>query len=196
MAELVFYHGTMNSGKSTLALQMNYNRYTQDLQGLIFTKNDRAGDDLLSSRLGISAEAQPFTDTTRFFQFVLNHETYLQYLIVDEAQFLTPEQVYDLAMVVDQIGTDVYCFGLLTDFKSRLFPGSQRLVELSDRLETLQSEALCWCGETASHNARLVDGVMVLQGEQVVVGDVTGEEVSYVVLCRRHYRNREPLEIW
>lgn len=113
-------------------------------------------------------------------------------MIADEAQFLAPEQIDQLARVVDDLEIDVYAFGITTDFRSKLFPGSQRLVELADRVEVLQVEALCWCGARATHNARTVGGVMVVEGAQVVVGDVTGspDEVGYEVLCRRHHRRR------
>jgi thymidine kinase len=94
--------------------------------------------------------------------------------------------------VVDDLELDVYAFGITTDFRSKLFPGSQRLVELADRVEVLQVEALCWCGARATHNARTIGGVMVVEGAQVVVGDVThsSDEVGYEVLCRRHHRRR------
>ena len=116
----------------------------------------------------------------------------VDYVIVDEAQFLAPEQIDQLARVVDDLGLDVFAFGITTDFRTKLFPGSQRLIELADRVETLQVEALCWCGARATHNARTIGGVMVVEGEQVVVGDVDppAEEVGYEVLCRRHHRRR------
>ena len=89
---------------------------------------------------------------------------------------------------------DVFAFGITADFRTRLFPGSQRLVELADRVQVLQVEALCWCGARATHNARTVDGVMVVEGEQVVVGDTGGRpatgQVDYEVLCRRHHMRR------
>jgi thymidine kinase len=114
------------------------------------------------------------------------------YLICDEAQFFTTEQVDQLARVVDDLGVDVFTFGITTDFRTKLFPGSQRLIELADRVEVLQVEALCWCGSRATHNARTVGGVMVVEGAQVVVGDVTtnDDEVGYEVLCRRHHIHR------
>ena len=95
----------------------------------------------------------------------------VDYLICDEVQFYSPSQVEQLARLVDEMGIDVYAFGITADFRTRLFPGSQRLVELADRVEVLQVEALCWCGRRGTHNARTVDGVMVVEGEQVVVGD-------------------------
>ena len=120
----------------------------------------------------------------------------VDYLIADEAQFYAPEQVDDLARIVDELGIDVFAFGITTDFRTKLFPGSQRLLELADRVNLLQVEALCWCGARATHNARTADGVMVVEGEQVVVGDTTDAgqpqpEVGYEVLCRAHHRRRQ-----
>ncbi len=117
----------------------------------------------------------------------------IDYLICDEAQFYTQAQVEQLARLVDELAVDVYAFGILTDFRTRLFPGSQRLVELADRMQVLQVEALCWCGTRAIHNARTLDGEMTTEGDQVLVGDVSsanGEPgtIAYEVLCRRHYR--------
>lgn len=114
------------------------------------------------------------------------------YVIVDEAQFLAPVQIDQLARIVDDLDLDVFAFGITTDFRTKLFPGSQRLIELADRVETLQVEALCWCGARATHNARTVGGEMVVEGAQVVVGDVNQQagEVGYEVLCRRHHQRR------
>jgi thymidine kinase len=115
----------------------------------------------------------------------------IDYIICDEAQFYQPEQIDGLAKIVDGLGIDVYAFGILADFRTKLFPGSARLVELADRVNTLQVEALCWCGSRATHNARTINGVMVTEGEQVVVGDVgKSEEVAYEVLCRRHHMRK------
>ena len=195
MAELVFFSGTMDCGKSTLALQMDHNHGVRGRQGLIFTRNDRAGASTLSSRLGLSTQATEVADELDFHAHVLAlmaSGARVDYLICDEAQFFTPDQVDQLARVVDDLGIDVFTFGITTDFRTRLFPGSQRLVELADRVEVLQVEALCWCGDRATHNARTVDGVMVVEGAQVVVGDVEppSGDVGYEVLCRRHHHRR------
>lgn len=100
----------------------------------------------------------------------------------------------DLGRIVDELGISAYAFGILTDFRTVLFPGSARLVELADSIRPLQVEALCWCGARATHNARTLDGEMVVEGEQVVVGDVKTNGglgvVAYEVLCRRHHRQR------
>ena len=115
----------------------------------------------------------------------------VDYLICDEVQFFSPVQAEQLARVVDELGVDVFAFGITADFRTRLFPGSQRLIELADRVQVLQVEALCWCGARATHNARTVNGVMVVEGEQVVVGDTAaGDTVGYEVLCRRHHMRR------
>ncbi|GAA2879135.1 thymidine kinase [Streptomyces mexicanus] len=195
MPELVFFSGTMDCGKSTLALQIGHNRSARGLQGLIFTRDDRAGEGKLSSRLGLvteAVEARPEMDLYAYVVAELSHGGKVDYVIVDEAQFLTAEQIDQLARVVDDLELDVFAFGITTDFRTKLFPGSQRLIELADRIETLQVEAMCWCGARATHNARTVGGRMVVEGEQVVVGDVNGPgaEVGYEVLCRRHHRRR------
>ncbi|MFC5910122.1 thymidine kinase [Streptacidiphilus monticola] len=195
MAELVFFSGTMDCGKSTLALQMDHNHAARGRRGVIFTRNDRAGAATLSSRLGLRTDAVEVTDDLDFHAYVvqlLSSGARCDYLICDEAQFFAPAQVDQLARVVDDLGIDVFTFGITTDFRTRLFPGSQRLVELADRVEVLQVEALCWCGARATHNARTVGGVMVVEGAQVVVGDVAvnADEIGYEVLCRRHHRRR------
>ena len=194
MAELVFFSGTMDCGKSTLALQVDYNHRAAGRRGLIFTRNDRAGQKVLSSRLGLEVGAEEVTDSTNFWDEVVARRTRgerVDYLICDEAQFYAIEQVDELVALVDEMGVDVYAFGITTDFRTRLFEGSARLVGVADRIERLQVESLCWCGRRATHNARTVGGRMVTEGDQVVVGD-TGRsaEVAYEVLCRRHHFQR------
>ena len=192
MAELVYYCGTMDSGKSTLALQTAHNHKSRGRSGLIFTNKDRAGTGVISSRLGLQSEALEVEldmDIHRLVVERLSMGERIDYIICDEAQFYQPIQIDQLAKIVDGLGIDVYAFGILADFRTKLFPGSARLVELADRVNTLQVEALCWCGSRATHNARTVNGVMVTEGEQVAVGDTASESgvVSYEVLCRRHH---------
>jgi thymidine kinase len=196
VAELVFFSGTMDCGKSTLALQMDHNHRARGRSGLIFTKMDRMGESVLSSRLGLSTTAREVTDDVDFWDEVVEFATTghtVDYLICDEAQFYTPEQVEQLARLVDEMAVDVFAFGITADFRTQLFPGSRRMIELADRVQVLQVEALCWCGRRATHNARVVDGVMVVEGEQVVVGDTKPGQaglVEYEVLCRRHFMRR------
>ncbi|QLL25537.1 thymidine kinase [Actinobacteria bacterium IMCC26103] len=191
MAELIYYCGTMDSGKSTLALQTAHNHKSRGRSGLIFTSKDRAGSGIISSRLGLQStaiEVDADLDIHRLVVERLSLGDRIDYIICDEAQFYQPEQIEGLAKIVDGLGIDVFAFGILADFRTKLFPGSARLVELADRVNTLQVEALCWCGSRATHNARTSGGVMVTEGEQVVVGDVApGAEIAYEVLCRRHH---------
>jgi thymidine kinase len=196
VAELTFWTGSMDSGKSTLALQTNHNHAARGRVGRLFTSHDRAGEAIISSRLGLTQGATEVPPDLDFWRYVVDELTRgarIDYLICDEAQFYTAEQIDQLAKVVDELQIDVFCFGILTDFRTRLFPGSARLVELADRTEVLQVEALCWCGKRATHNARTENGVMVTEGEVIVVGDVdepdaAPAEVAYEVLCRQHHR--------
>jgi len=192
VAELVFFSGTMDCGKSTLALQLDHNHAARGRRGLIFSRDDRAGTDRLSSRLGLEVEALEVRDDTDFWALVAEQPVPVDYVVCDEAQFYSPAQVEQLARLVDETEIDVFAFGITADFRTRLFPGSARLIELADRVEVLQAHSLCWCGARATHNARTVDGRMVVEGEQVVVGDVGAGagEVAYEVLCRRHHMRR------
>ncbi|MBO9520495.1 MAG: thymidine kinase [Nocardioidaceae bacterium] len=197
MAELLFFTGTMDSGKSTLALQTNHNHAARGRIGRIFTTHDRAGEAILSSRLGLEHEAIEVHHGFDFWRYVvdaLTHGARIDYLICDEAQFYAPEQIDQLARIVDELQIDVFAFGILSDFRTQLFDGSRRLVELADRTQVLQVEALCWCGKTATHNARTENGEMVTEGEVIVVGDVEDRQkpadVAYEVLCRQHHRRR------
>ena len=199
VAELHFFTGTMDSGKSTLALQTNHNHAARGRIGRIFTTHDRAGEATLSSRLGLTHEALEVQDDFDFWKYVVNTLTQggrIDYLICDEAQFYSAAQIDQLARIVDELQIDVFAFGILTDFRSQLFAGSARLVELADRMNVLQVEALCWCGKRATHNARTENGAMVTEGEVIVVGDVetadqdADVDVAYEVLCRQHHRRR------
>jgi thymidine kinase len=198
VAELHFFTGTMDSGKSTLALQTNHNHAARGRVGRIFTTHDRAGEATLSSRLGLTHAALEVPPDFDFWRYVVDSLTQggrIDYLICDEAQFYTRAQVDQLAKIVDELQVDVFAFGILTDFRSLLFEGSGRLVELADRMNVLQVEALCWCGKRATHNARTENGVMVTEGEVIVVGDIDNPDeqpadVAYEVLCRQHHRRR------
>jgi len=196
MASLIYYSGTMNSGKSTLALQTHYNHQVRGRSGLLYTRLDRSGEPVITSRLGISAvavEVTPETDIYRDVTDRLSTGTHIDYLICDETQFYTPTQIDQLARLVDLIGIEVYAFGITTDFRTQLFPGTARLLELADDIITSPVPSLCWCGARGTHQARLVDGVMVMEGDLVVVGDTsTDDAVSYEVLCRKHHMNRTP----
>jgi len=198
VAELRFSYGVMSAGKSTLALQVEHTWAEAGREGLLLTSHDRGGSGVVTSRLGLrraAAEVAPTTDLQRLLQDVPDGG----FVVADEVQFYTPAQVEAFAECVDERAVDVACFGLLTDFASRLFPASARLVELADVLIPLPLPVLCWCGTPARVNARLVDGVVVHEGAQVVLGDTTtgpestlfGPQVRYQVLCRRHWARRQ-----
>jgi thymidine kinase len=190
LAELSFFYGTMNCGKSTLALQIHHNAVAAGKHCVLFTRHDRGGG-TIASRIGLAQPATIVTDDLDLRAAVgstIASGQPVDVLICDEAQFYSPEQVEQLARVVDELEVDVQAFGLLTDFTTRLFPGSQRLLELADRRHELQVEARCWCGERGTLNARTVGGAIQRAGAQVVVGDVGESEVAYEVLCRRHHR--------
>jgi thymidine kinase len=208
-AQLRFFHGPMDCGKSTLALQVDHNQRRQGREGLLLTQGDRSAAPMITSRIGMQRAAQEIDAGTDLRLLVrerwaAGHR--VDYLIVDEAQFLTDRQVDQLAELVDESHVDVYAFGLTTDFRARLFPGTQRLLELADDVERIQVEVLCWCGLPGLLNARVVDGAMVREGETVVVADTApppppvgappadgGDDgghqpaVRYQVLCRGHY---------
>ena len=189
----------MGSGKSTLALQIRHNLASRNLKGLLLTKLDRDGTQI-TSRLGVSAPAIEVHSELDIFSLA---EAYapLSFIVCDEAQFYTVQQCDQLARIVDELNVDVFAFGLITDFRGLLFEGTKRLLEIADERVPLQVEARCWCGDRATHNARLVNGVVVYVGETVVVGDTSsdadaeqplfGDVVRYELLCRRHYLSGE-----
>jgi thymidine kinase len=191
MATLRFSFGTMGSGKSTVALQIHHNLASRELYGLLLTCLDREGHQV-TSRLGVAAPAIDVTADLDLHALAVRHWP-IHYLVCDEAQFYAPEQIDQLARVVDELGADVHALGLLTDFRGRLFEATARLLEVADERCELQVEARCWCGSRATHNARMVDGVQVYDGETVVIGDVEAlgdaapAAVSYELLCRRHW---------
>jgi thymidine kinase len=192
----------MDCGKSTLALQVDHNQRRQGRHGVLVTQGDRSSVPQISSRVGLSREAVEIDADTHVRLLVRDRWAEghrVDYLIVDEAQFLSAVQVDHLAELVDDWHVDVYAFGLTTDFRAQLFPGTQRLLEVADDIQRVQVEVLCWCGLPGLLNARVVDGVMVRSGETVVVADTAPVEladtpegprspaVRYQVLCRRHY---------
>jgi thymidine kinase len=195
MATLRFSFGTMGSGKSTLALQIHHNLATRELYGLLLTCLDRDGHQV-TSRLGVAAPAIHVDPELDLHALAVAHWP-IHYMVCDEAQFYTPRQIDELGRVVDDLEVDVFAFGLITDFRGELFDGTKRLLEIADERVPLQVEARCWCGSRATHNARVVNGVLVYEGETVMVGDTAdasaqrlfGDTVRYELLCRRHYRD-------
>lgn len=192
MAQLRFTFGTMGSGKSTQALQIHHNLRARGLTTILTTQLDRTRG-RVSSRLGVSADAEIVESTTDLYEMVRRRMARwgsVDAVISDEVQFYSRAQCEQLARVVDDLAVDVYAFGLLTSFRGELFPGTARMLELADQRTEIQVEARCWCGARATHNARFVDGTQVVSGQLKVVGDTSAPamgEVTYDLLCRAHW---------
>lgn len=190
MAKLYFNYSSMNAGKSTVLLQAAYNYEERGMNTLLLIAafDDRAGKGRIASRIGLGADANVFSSSDNVYQHVLaaKRDRDIHAVLVDEAQFLTEVQVWQLARVADDLGVPVMCFGLRTDFQGKLFPGSAALLALSDNLKEIKT--ICWCGRKAIMVARLDEnGTIVDEGDQVVIG---GNE-TYISLCRRHWSRKE-----
>ncbi len=186
MAKLYFYYASMNAGKSTTLLQAEFNYRERGMATMLFTAalDERAGRGVIASRLGVSAAATPFDAGTDLAACVLERHARdpLACVLVDEAQFLSERQVDQLTRLVDRHGIPVLCYGLRTDFRGDLFPGSARLLAVADTLVELKS--VCTCGRKATMNLRIdAAGRAMAEGQQT---DIGGNE-RYVALCRRHF---------
>ena len=185
MAKLYFKYGAMGSSKTAQALITKYNYEENDLRVWLIkpSADTRDGEQILRSRIGLEAKVEvmsPETDIARRFEEKL--EEHYDAVIVDECQFLTVEQIDQLRQIVDDYNVPVMCFGLRTDFQTRLFPGSRRLMELADCIEEIKT--MCDCGAKATVNARIdCEGHIVTQGAQVVLG---GND-SYIAMCHKCY---------
>jgi thymidine kinase len=185
MAKLYFSYSAMNAGKSTLLLQASYNYLERGMRTLLFTSKLYAEGDIgiISSRIGISSEAEFFTDGDDLFGRINDHlqESKVDCVFVDEAQFLTADQVWQLARVADRLGVPVMCYGLRTDFRGQLFPGSSELLAIADELREVRT--ICFCGKKATMVVRRdAGGGALTEGEQVAI-----EKSVYVSLCREHW---------
>jgi thymidine kinase len=185
MAKLYFCYATMNAGKSTLLLQASHNYVERGMRTLLFTSALYAEDGIgvISSRLGISAEAELYAQGDDLFSLVKDELdiSKVDCVFVDEAQFLTAEQVWQLARVADRLRLPVMCFGLRTDFQGKLFPGSAELLAIADVLREIRT--ICYCGAKATMVVRRDErGRVLLEGNQVSI-----EKSVYVSLCRRHW---------
>ena len=185
MAKLYFYYSTMNAGKSTSLLQSSHNYRERGMRTLVYTAQfDQRGGGRVHSRIGLSSEARHFAAGSDLYEEIAGEHSRqaISCVLLDEAQFLQPQQVEQLAAVVDRLSIPVLCYGLRTDFRGELFPGSARLLALADDLAELKT--ICHCGRKATMVVRVgTDGAVERDGEQVEIG---GNE-RYLSLCRRHY---------
>ena len=185
MAKLYFRYGAMGSSKTANAIMVWYNYHERGQNALLLKPavDTRDGKFTIRSRSGLQAECTLFD--TLDLDKVRAHA--YDCLIVDEAQFLTKEQVELLVRIVDEYQVPVICYGLRTDFQGNFFPGSHWLLALADSIEEVKT--ICWCGRKATHNARLDGkGGITRQGEQVVLG----ANDKYIGLCRRHWMEGDP----
>ncbi|QND53847.1 thymidine kinase [Phyllobacterium sp. 628] len=185
MAKLYFSYSTMNAGKSTMLLQASYNYQERGMRTMMFTAAHYAenGIGVISSRLGVSAAAELYNDDDDLFARIADAhgESALSCVFVDEAQFLTKPQVWQLARVADRLGIPVMCFGLRTDFQGKLFPGSSELLAIADTLREIRT--ICHCGSKATMVVRHDSaGNAIIEGDQVSI-----EKSVYVSLCRKHW---------
>lgn len=192
MAKLYFRYGAMGSSKSANILMVRYN-YEERGQYAILLKprtDDRDGEHKIQSRIGLSAPAEYVDDFLKEISKLWNgketeylyHGKKVNAILVDEAQFLSPEEVDTLSDIVDFYEIPVLCYGLRTDFLNHLFSGSRRLMEIADVIEEVPT--VCWCGKRAQCNTRYSNGKIVREGAQIMLGS----NESYVALCRKHYK--------
>lgn len=186
MAKLYFYYASMNAGKSTTLLQADFNYRERGMATMLWTArlDDRGGQNAIESRIGLHAGAHRFDAETNMWERVMaaHHVQPLACVLVDEAQFLSQAQVWQLARIADEGGVPVLCYGLRTDFQGELFPGSATLLGIADALVELK--AVCHCGRKASMNLRVdATGAAVKAGAQTEIG---GND-RYVALCRKHF---------
>ena len=187
MAKLYFNYSTMNAGKSTVLLQASYNYRERGMQTYLLTADfdERSGTGKIASRIGITAEADMFDQHTDLFDRISNRlsDGPCACVLLDEAQWLTEAQVWQLARAVDDLSVPVMCYGLRVDFRGQLFPGSATLLALADEMREIRT--ICHCGRKATMVVRMgADGKALTEGPQIQVG---GNE-TYVSLCRRHWR--------
>lgn len=187
MAKLFFHYSTMNAGKSTVLLQASYNYQEMGMQTYLLTAHvdGRAGQGQIASRIGISSDADTFAPDDDLFTKIASVQARqtIDCVFVDEAQFLTSDQVWQLARAVDDLAVPIMCYGLRVDFRGKLFPGSATLLALADEMREVRT--ICHCGRKATMVVRKSeDGQVATEGAQVQIG---GNE-TYVSLCRKHWR--------
>ncbi len=186
MAKLYFKYGAMGSSKTAQALIAKYNYEENDLKVWLIkpSADTRDGVAILRSRIGLEARVEVIApDMNIVSRYLATRHGKCDVIIVDECQFMTTAQIDELRSIVNDYNVPVLCFGLRTDFQTRLFPGSQRLMELADCIEEIKT--MCDCGAKATVNARIIDGYIVTEGAQVVLG---GND-SYIAMCHRCYVN-------
>ena len=187
MAQLYYRYSTMNAGKSIELIKVayNYEERGKTVMTLTPSVDDRFGEGIITSRIGIQREAIAINDDTNILELFIkeNEKHHIDCVLVDECQFLKKHHVLELVEIVDSFEVPVLAYGLKNDFKNELFEGSYYMLVYADKIEEIKT--ICWCGRKATMVARLVDGKFVKQGEEVVIG---GNDM-YISLCRKHYND-------
>ena len=188
MAKLYFYYSTMNAGKSTMMLQASYNYQERGMQTLLLAPDidNRDGDNIISSRIGLSAPAISFHTADNVYSLILSigRKQTVDCIFIDEAHFLEKQQVKQLSDVTDELDIPVLCYGLRTDFQGNLFTGSEQLLAWADELTEIKT--ICHCGRKANMVLRIdADGNVIKQGAQIKIG---GND-DYISVCRKCFKS-------
>lgn len=193
MAKLFFKTGTMGGGKTLDLLRCKYNYEERGMKTLAFKPildtSEGVKECLIRSRTGMECEAiwiEKDMDLTKYIMDYLEKNK-LDVIIIDEVQFLTEKQIEQLQEIVYDLHIPIICYGLTTDFRGYLFPSISRLIALADDISRIK--AICWCGAKASQNARVINGEMVIEGNQIEIKNQN--DIKYIALCNRHFRERK-----
>ncbi len=187
MAQLYYRYSTMNAGKSIELIKVayNYEERGKNVLALIPAVDDRYGRGVITSRIGVQREAIVVNDDTDILELFIreNEKRKIDCVLIDECQFLKKKQVLELVEIVDSFEVPVLAYGLKNDFRNEMFEGSYYMLLYADKIEEIKT--ICWCGRKATMVARVVDGRIIREGRQVLVG---GNDL-YVSLCRKHYND-------
>lgn len=197
MGKLTFRYATMKSGKSAEAIQIINNYLYGNKYGCVLTPSlDTETSGAIKTRFGggVEVKAKTFTPKTNLFTFIKNLQKNqkIDFIVVDEANFLTTEQVNQLGDIVDYLNINVLAYGLTTKFDTNLFEGSKRLLEIADYIEPITCRSICHCGHKAVFNARIIDGKLVEEGKDILIDNKDGKKhtIEYIPLCRKCFKEK------
>lgn len=187
MAKLYFRYGAMGSSKTANVLMADFNYREKGMKTLIIkpSTDTRDGDGILASRIGLSAPCTMIDKDCNILNLLKEDLKNINVILADEVNFFTRDQINQLSDIVDYYNIPVLCYGLRADFQSNFFEGSKRLFEIADKIEEIKT--ICWCGSKATMNARISDGKMVLEGDQILIG----ANDDYISLCRKHWKEKK-----
>ena len=185
MSKLYFYYSAMNAGKSNLLLQSSYNYNERGMKTILFTSylDNRFNKNEISSRIGLSSPCLTYDNNTKLYKLIKYkyQKIDIDCIFIDESQFLTKTQVFDLCNIVDKLCIPVLCYGLRTDFMGNLFQGSYYLLAWADKL--IEIKTICFCGKKAIMVLKIYNNQVIKKGKQIEIGDNT----KYISVCRKHY---------